>query len=252
VEQELQPGPHRPVVRVGNTVRRRAEWWTPAVHHLLAYLDDAGFALAPKPLGIDDDGREVLSFIDGDSPRDNLRVASDDGLRAYARSLRAYHDAVANYRPAPGLEWAYGEMPLRDGDIMCHGDFGTWNLVWRGSDVVGILDWDLAYPGPALDDVAYALVYSVPFRSDEDASRWFAFDEPPNRPRRLEMFADAYGIDTDGLVDAVIARQEKYARQIRYLHDRGLDAPWVSTKSMQQNDDAVRWSRAHRALFTSR
>ena len=51
------------VVRVGDTVRRPAGPWTPAVHALLTHLHAAGFPGAPRPLGIDEHGREVLTFI---------------------------------------------------------------------------------------------------------------------------------------------------------------------------------------------
>ena len=55
----------RAVVRVGDTVRRPAGPWTPAVHALLAHLHSAGLTGAPGPLGIDERGREVLTFIPG-------------------------------------------------------------------------------------------------------------------------------------------------------------------------------------------
>jgi hypothetical protein len=56
------------VVRVGDTVRRPIGPHTAAVHALLSYLHAAGFAGAPRPLGIDEQGREVLSFIPGTVP----------------------------------------------------------------------------------------------------------------------------------------------------------------------------------------
>jgi aminoglycoside phosphotransferase (APT) family kinase protein len=249
-EIELQAGPHRPVHRVGNTVRRRPGWWTAAVHDLLRHLRDIGFDLAPAPLGSDEQGREVLSYIDGESGRGTWRfIVSDEGLVAFASMLRRFHDAVAGYRPSASAEWAYGRLPLREGELVCHGDFGPWNLVWREGAPVGILDWDLAYPGPPLDDVAYALVYSTPFRDDDHAIRWQAFPEPPDRRHRIGVFAEAYGIKTDGLVDAVIARQRKTADHTRLLKARGLLAPWTTTASVAQNDALADWSDTHRHLF---
>src|SRR3979490_123534 len=53
------------VVRVGAPVRRPAGPWTPAVHALLTHLHEAGFRGAPRPLGIDDRGREILTFVPG-------------------------------------------------------------------------------------------------------------------------------------------------------------------------------------------
>ena len=50
------------VVRVGDTVRRPTGPWTPAVHALLVHLNAVGFCGAPRPLGFDEQGREVLSY----------------------------------------------------------------------------------------------------------------------------------------------------------------------------------------------
>lgn len=249
-EIELQPGPHRPVHRVGDTVRRRPGWWTPSVHDLLRYLGASGFGLAPTPLGFDEQGREVLSFIEGESGRDCWPLlVGDDGLVSFASTLRRLHDAVADYRPPVEAEWAYGRLPMRDGELMCHGDFGPWNLVWRGGVPVGILDWDLAYPGPPLDDVAYAIAFCAPFRDDAHAMRWQAFPEPPDRRHRIAVFADAYGIPTEGLVEAVIARQRTTVEHTRILKARGLVAPWTTTESIAADEEIAAWSAAHRHLF---
>ena len=53
------------VVRVGDTVRRPVGEWTPAVHALLHHLEDVGFSAAPRVLGIDAQGREVLTYCEG-------------------------------------------------------------------------------------------------------------------------------------------------------------------------------------------
>ena len=53
-------------VRVGDTVRRRAGPWTPTVHELLGFLEAEGFP-APRPRGMDDRGREILEYIEGDA-----------------------------------------------------------------------------------------------------------------------------------------------------------------------------------------
>jgi hypothetical protein len=68
--EELLPGGNvtAGVVRVGDRVRRPAGPHTPALHALLAFLRAAGFEGAPRPLGIDDRGREVLSYVPGVDP----------------------------------------------------------------------------------------------------------------------------------------------------------------------------------------
>jgi hypothetical protein len=60
-EERLEGGNVGGAVRVRDTVRRSAGPWTPAVHALLAHLADKGFTGAPRPLGFDEQGREVLT-----------------------------------------------------------------------------------------------------------------------------------------------------------------------------------------------
>ena len=66
-EERLEGGNVGGAVRVGDTVRRSAGPWTPAVHALLAHLEGTGFTGAPRPLGFDEQGREVLTFLEGES-----------------------------------------------------------------------------------------------------------------------------------------------------------------------------------------
>ena len=53
------------VVRVGDTVRRRPAARAGFVHGLLAFFERAGWDGAPRFLGFDGQGREILSFVDG-------------------------------------------------------------------------------------------------------------------------------------------------------------------------------------------
>lgn len=107
-------------------------------------------------------------------------IHSDQGLRRFATLLREYHDAVRDFLPSPDLEWAL--RPSVPPQVVCHNDFGPWNLVYDGDVPVGILDWDFAALGP--------------YRND--------FAGVPDRGARLEVFADTYGLtSTVGLVDEV-------------------------------------------------
>jgi hypothetical protein len=85
-EEAVQVTPDRRVVRLGDTVRRPARPWTPAVHALLTYLEDVGFPYSPRVLGIDETGREILTYVDGASgPQGWGEVVGDAGLTTYAR-----------------------------------------------------------------------------------------------------------------------------------------------------------------------
>lgn len=136
--------------------------------------------------------------------------------------------------------------------MICHGDFGPWNVVWSDAEPVALLDFDFAGPGDRMLDVAYALEYVAPFCSDEEATRRRAYAAAPDRKRRMSIFAEAYGLtDTSGLVDAVIERQVLDIHHVRSLAARGVDPQrsWVREGQLDALAERVRWSREHRALF---
>jgi len=89
VEIRLDGGNAGAAVRVGNTVRRATGPWTPAVHALLADLAGKGFAGSPRPLGLDSQGREVLTFLAGETVGSTLPwpqwVHADETLIQVAR-----------------------------------------------------------------------------------------------------------------------------------------------------------------------
>jgi len=53
------------IVRVDDTVRRPISGDRTAVHALLRHLEAVGFDGTPRFLGIDETGREILSFLPG-------------------------------------------------------------------------------------------------------------------------------------------------------------------------------------------
>ncbi|GAA3250178.1 aminoglycoside phosphotransferase family protein [Nonomuraea helvata] len=252
-EEILQDSAHRRVIRLGDTVRRPMHPWTPAVHALLQHLEEVGFPYSPRVLGVDQEGREILTYLDGESgPQSWAKVVDDSGLTSFARLLRDYHDAVAGFRPPEGLRWSSGEAEPRDDEVICHGDFGPWNTVWRGERPVGILDWDYARPRPRLHDIAYALEYVAPFRDNAECVRWLRYPAPPDRRHRLELFAAAYGLaSTAGLIDAVIDVQQDVIEQVRRLADTGHQPQvhWVADGFLEQAGQKLAWSRANRHLF---
>ena len=227
--------------------------WSATIHELLRYLEGIGFPYSPRVLGIDSEGREVLSYIDGESGSEGWsRVVDESGLAAMARLLRDYHAAVRGFHPSGPPSWAAHTGPVQDGELVCHGDFAPWNLVWRGTQPVGILDWDYAWPTRPIHDVAYALEYVAPFRDDSDCTRWLRYPAPPHRRQRLELFAEAYGLtSTHGLVDEVINQQELVWDRARQLAAEGRQpqAWWQASGYLDEIAERIRWSRTHRHLF---
>ena len=76
---------------------------SPFVHELLRYLEEAGFDGAPRLLGIDERGREVLSFVEGEVPHDHGEYRpSDVRLTRVAALIRRFHDVTATSARAAG------------------------------------------------------------------------------------------------------------------------------------------------------
>ena len=95
------------VVRVGDTVRKPAGFWTPAVDALLTHVRRAGSTGAPRPLGRDDQGRQVLEYVPGPMAMDQPQL-DEAGLHRVGQLIRSLHDASADFLPPPGARWNVG------------------------------------------------------------------------------------------------------------------------------------------------
>ena len=124
-EQELDGGIANAgkVVRVGPHVLRPSSPHTGSIHAFLRAVRRAGFEGASSPVGIDEDGRERLVFIDREVP-----VApypewsqSDTALATIARLLRGLHDAARGFDPR-GLTWDDALADPAGGTLVCHND----------------------------------------------------------------------------------------------------------------------------------
>ena len=249
----LTTNPTHPILKVGDTIHRPTHFWSPAVHELLKYLESINFSYSSRYFGQDYQGREVLSHIDGESGVDGWKkITTDEGLRKYAKLLRAYHDAVADFHPSGGLGWSTGAKKLQAGDIICHGDFGPWNIVWQGDEPVGIIDWDMAHPALPDHDILYALEYAAPFRDDETAIKWHHFDKVPDRKHRIAIFLEAYGAPAiDNVTARVAAMQRAVKDQAAYLAKRGIQpqADWASEGHLERIEKRAQWTEGHEGLF---
>ena len=66
MEEELAGGNSSTVARKGDKIYRNAGPWTPTIHKLLNELHRNNIPEVPTAFGIDDQGREVLSFMSGE------------------------------------------------------------------------------------------------------------------------------------------------------------------------------------------
>ena len=238
-------------VRIASTVRKVAGPWTPTIHELLTYLLGAGFDRVPTPLGLDDRGREILSWIEGEPAYRPWppQLRGDDGVVELASTLRRYHDVVRAFDPGPDACWRSGPRPLGPDEIVCHGDLGPWNTLWRADSLVGIIDWDMAEPGPPMLDVAFLALHLVPLRSDRRAKEAGFAGEVP-RAQRLSLLCETYGgVEPGAVLDAVASFHERDRTRTLDWGREGRE-PWATflrTGDLDTIADDADWLREHAA-----
>ena len=180
------------VIRIGDTVRRPQRSWSAATHALLLHLEAVGFEGAPRFLGVDSEGREVLSYIPGTAivePYPDWAL-TDAALVSVAELLRAYHDAASSFDGVP-LSWGPSPPAEFVGDVVTHNDVNLDNVIFRDRRALALIDFDLAGPGSRVWDVACAARLWAPLRPSvhiSDTRRGHEF-------RRFRLFVDSYGMN---------------------------------------------------------
>ena len=203
-DEQLSGGNVNTVVRVGNTVRRGLTPNSESVHRLLLHLQDKEFRGSPRFLGIDEQNREVLTFVEGETGIPSSIWQSDEAIIATARLLRRYHDATVDFTPPDDAMWAYRYPDPARHEVICHNDFAPYNFVYADGIPIAVIDFDLAGPGPRLKDVAYAVYWLVPLSFNSVDQVEFTAVDVRQGSRRLHLFCDTYGIPADGnLLDMV-------------------------------------------------
>lgn len=208
-------------------VHRTTGPWTPTVHELLDHLEAADFDGAPRVLGFDDEGREVLTYVEGEVLGDPAWrpgdpgpwpafARTDEALVAAADLLRRFHAAAAGFRPTRPV-WKHHPWPdLLDGEIVGHGDVGRHNTVYRDGVPVAFIDWETIRPVLPLVEMGAAAWKLVPLGT----ARYFAaseWPEVPDLPGRLARFARAYGVvDAEQVLWAVQQARQRSLEMLRH------------------------------------
>ncbi|MED3955912.1 phosphotransferase [Priestia aryabhattai] len=219
-EEILTGGNVSNVYRSGNTVRRELKSDSHKFHKLLKHLENKGFTYAPKFLGIDEKGREVLSFIEGEAGNYPLKkyMWSDDVLIEIGKMLRLYHDSVSDF--SFDDSWKSIDNTPKPFEILCHNDFAIYNIIFNDERPIGIIDFDVAAPGPRLWDIAYTLYTCVPlsrFYLSETGEKihYNSSQHAQDRKRRVKLFFESYGEELqEGYLEMVLLRLEGLCKTI--------------------------------------
>ncbi|MBE4909848.1 phosphotransferase [Bacillus luteolus] len=221
-EETLAGGNVSNVIRLGDTVRRELKQDSNKIHKLLKHLENKGFWYAPKFLGIDDKNREILSFIQGEAGNYPLKeyMWSDEVLKEIAKILRQYHDAVRDFPLSD--EWKPIDNTPNKIEVVCHNDFAIYNLIFNHEKPVGIIDFDVAAPGPRLWDIAYTLYTCIPlsrlYHTETGKAVYYNSTLDAERiKRRIELFFETYGVKgmEDDYLEMVLLRLEGLCKYMK-------------------------------------
>ena len=207
------------VVRVGDTVRRPVGPHSPLVHALLTHLESVGFAGAPRFLGIDRAGREVLSYVEGEvagRPRPPW-IADEDRLASVGRLVRAYDDAAASFVPPPGAlpgtepagPPGVPPAPSHPPELIGHVDITPENVVFRDGGAYALIDFDLAKPATRADEMFNTMMWWAPLADPRDVDPLL---QGADVPRRARILADAYdlsGADRERVIEVAVMRTRR-------------------------------------------
>jgi hypothetical protein len=205
------------VVRVGDTVRRPVGPHSAAVHCYLRHLADVGFDAAPRFLGVDDRGREVLTYVPGEPGGRPLHAwaAGESVLDGIASIQRRLHDCSQGFVLPDGVAWQAPTVvegvppPYDEPDVVSHNDMTPDNLVFRDGQPVALIDFDLSGPTTRLLDVVTTLLYWAPLRAPGDRDPVL---RDVDAGRRMRVYADAYGLTAAERARLVDVADRRFAR----------------------------------------
>ena len=225
-EETLAGGNTVGAVRVGDVVHKRASPWTPTVHAVLRHLEAAGFDGAPRALGFDDQGREMLSYLPGETAGGRFPwpawAFTDVVLTQVGQWMRRVHDLTADFVPPPGERWFAGRM-MEPGMVVGHQDAAPYNAAVRdGDQLVGFFDWDTAGPSTREFDLALTALWWVPL-CPPGVAEGLGFHDSADRSRRLHLLLDAYGYDGDrhDFGATIVRRARRQATVMREMAEAG-------------------------------
>jgi hypothetical protein len=244
------------VVRRGEFVLRPSNPHSEAIHGFLSELRSTGFTGASLPVEIQVDGRERLVFIEGDVPIPPFPgwAQSDDTLVSTTQLMRQFHEASSQVPVGDG-PWSDELADPAGGTMVCHNDVCLENVVFRDGRAAAALDFDFAAPGRPIFDLAALARMCVPIDDDLSASRLgFGLLD---RPDRLRLVADTYGLDAKGrseFVDHLDRPMRGGGAFVQRRVDAG-DPNFIrmleEMGGMERYDRRLRWWEENRDSFVS-
>lgn len=214
------------VVRVGNTVRRSISKNANLVHALLQHLEKVEFKNAPRFLGIDDKGREILTYFEGEVPR-GISFNMEQ-LIACTKMLRAFHDAAS-------LSNLCGYH-----ETICHHDFAPWNIIFREGIPIGFIDFDDCRLGARIEDLAYFIWTFLELGESRISD--------VKQLEKINILCKAYNLDPNqNLANAILKQQKRILlfRQEKARNEKDTVKRTFSVNAVKTIQKSMEWVKAN-------
>lgn len=253
-EEILTGGNVSKVYLSGDTIRRELKPGSTKIHKLLQHLENKNFNHAPKFLGTDNRGREILTHIEGEAGHYPLKkyMWSNDVLKEIAEMLRRYHDSVSDFSIEEN--WQPIDNTPQPYEVLCHNDFAIYNIIFNDKRPVGIIDFDVAAPGPRIWDIAYTLYTCIPlsrffYAENGDAVYYHSQKHADSTKQRVRLFFESYGMEIENdYLDVVILRLEGLCKTIKRKAKEGNVAfqQMIKEGHLEHYQSDITFIREHR------
>ena len=257
-EHRLEGGWQTEVRRRADVVLRSAGPQSATVIALLRHLADEGFDAASRPVdgGFSSDGREQVTFVEGESP--HPLAWCDQAAWHIGRRLAELHRIASRFRPDRPVwrPWFARSLPGTK-PVVGHGDLGPWNVIARDGVPVAFIDWDNAGPVDALWELAQ-VVWLNAHLHDDDVADLNQLGSPSDRARQAAVLLDGYGLaraDRVGFVDRMIEFAIRAARDEAVSSQVGPETPSPSPNgfpllwAVTWRARSAAWMLDHRAVL---
>ena len=195
------------VVKKGKFVYRPCCCNYKFVHNVLLWLESRDETISPHFKGINNDGREITTFLEGNSP-DNLGEFSEEQLYEAGKLIKRLHIYLSDF---PGC---------KKGQTVCHLDLSPCNFMFLNKKPYAIFDWDSAKIGDPKDDLAYAIWMWCDIG--------YSKQEQKLVNEKIKNIIKGYEIDSFNLKDRIISQM-----------DRAFDQSWETEKQKREFQEWV-------------
>jgi thiamine kinase-like enzyme len=203
--KKLSGGNLTSIYKKNETVLREQKPWSSTIHRVLLHLEKVGHTNSPRFIGIDDSGKEVLSFVPGDCKFDYPFTNDEQEqlliIKNVAEMMRKYHDASLSFERTERDNWMFSYNGQLEKEVICHNDIAPYNITFVNDIPYGMIDFDTCCPAPRIWDIVYALYRFVPFSEklyDSEKQEYRNYDvdrDKEFRKNSIPVFFSAYGME---------------------------------------------------------